>query len=104
MYEELKRNLENVIKKESEKGFHSTGEIRIDWMAQECLTAINDLTTQLAEAKADYEAAVEDIKMIHDSGGDTCLACYHLDTNGECPFGWCNKSDEFRWRGRQGNG
>ena len=64
------------------------------------LNRINDLTTQLAEVKADYEAAVEDIKMIHDSGGDTCLACYHLDTNGECPFGWCNKSDEFRWRGR----
>lgn len=61
MYDELKANLQSVIWRESEKPVHFTGELRVDWMAKDCLDAIESLTTQLAEAKADYDAAVEDI-------------------------------------------
>lgn len=103
MYEDLKRNLENVIKKESEKQFHSTGELRIDWMAKDCLDAITDLTTNLAEAKADLAAAVEDIRRY--PGVTPCRYCKN-NTGGKisdkCTF---EGRACFEYRGRnKGNG
>lgn len=65
------------------------------------LNRINDLTTQLAESKADYEAAVED--MFIAANGDTysCGVCkhhYHPDRCHTNADGTCT----FEYRGRKG--
>ena len=65
------------------------------------------LATQLAEAKADYEAAVEDMK-IACTVGEPCFICKHGCNRGDqfpCSVSddWC-KGEKWTYRGRQGNG
>ena len=66
------------------------------------LNRINDLTTQLAEAKADYDKAVEDMGMMH-IAGENCVYCKN---HSNCPMehmqiGRCR---QFEYRGRKSNG
>ena len=48
--EELKRELRSVIKKYENKQV-GVGEVRIDWMAEDCLRCIEDLQAELEAAK-----------------------------------------------------
>lgn len=47
---------------------------------------------ELAEVKAEREAAIADLKKLKD-----CSVCAHLDT--DCPHGHCEEGEEFGWRG-----
>ena len=71
------------------------------------LNRINDLTTQLAEVKADYESAVEDMK-IACTVGEPCFICKHGCNRGDqfpCSVSddWC-KGEKWTYRGRKSNG
>ena len=107
MYEDLTRNLENVIKKESAKQFHSTGELRIDWMAQECLTAITDLTSKLAEVTEHRDAAVKDVReLIHNGRTSECHYCTSHKTfvgctECSCCAGTGSRTSNWQWRGKK---
>jgi hypothetical protein len=63
-YDELIRNLEIVIDKESKKTFHSTGEIRIDWMAKDCMNAIIALRARADRAERGQDAIVKDFELV----------------------------------------
>ena len=72
--------------------------------------AITDLSIQLAEAKADYDAAVEDMALIvgDSNGALKCNACVYNPNAMGCELDGSQFDDdgECHWtfRGRQGNG
>lgn len=47
---------------------------------------------ELAEVKAERDAAIADLKKLKD-----CSVCAYLDT--DCPHGRCKEGEQFRWRG-----
>ena len=99
MYEKLINNLNSVIKRELEKPVHFTGELRVDWMAQDCLNAIESLTRQLAEVTAERDAAVEDLKTLEHATG-YCLVCKY-SSHGDCHYP--NNKCGWQWRGVKGD-
>ena len=74
------------------------------------LNRINDLTTKLAESKADYEAAVEDMALIvgDSNGALKCNACVYNPNDMGCELDGSQFDDDgechWTYRGRQGNG